>query len=451
MLPLFSSHKASLLDKSLIEEYSLDESSLVTNAALGAFVTYKRIFENKRVLFLVGKGNNGSDALALASFVIPVAESVFIYNHFEKGNEENERRKREIDNKYFVSSPVDADVIVDGLFGVNYRLPLDERTRKVIDEVNGSSAIVIALDVPSAYEIRADYTITFMCQKKEMYLPQSRGKCGEITLFNPGFPKGAIKGGREFLLDDGDYNPKRFNLDDYKNTRGHVCVIGSSERYPGAAILTSLSSFHAGAGKVSLMSGTTTRNAVLSSCPSIMTQSETSPPVKADSYVVGPGWDEGRRDLLISVIESGKPFVVDADAIKLLYDLKLYNRAVITPHIGEFKKLLSILSIEESDVVESIKSAAEKLECVVVLKGAAVLISDGESLFVYDGANPSLGVAGSGDVLSGIAGAFLASGESPMESAVNAVILHQKCGRTLSEKKGFYTAEDIINEVGRER
>ncbi len=79
------------------------------------------------------------------------------------------------------------------------------------------------------------------------------------------------------------------------------------------------------------------------------------------------------------------------------------------------------------------------------------MITDGTLLYVVDGANPSLGVAGAGDVLSGIIGAFLAFGMDTLSSALNGVILHQKCGRILKNRLGFYSAEDLIQEIGRER
>ena len=91
------------------------------------------------------------------------------------------------------------------------------------------------------------------------------------------------------------------------------------------------------------------------------------------------------------------------------------------------------------------------LDAVVVIKTSVVWIFYKEKSYVYDGSNPSLGVAGSGDVLSGIIGAFLSRGMDPMESAINGVILHQKCGRSLRESLGFYTSEDLIEEVGKER
>ena len=170
-----------------------------------------------------------------------------------------------------------------------------------------------------------------------------------------------------------------------------------------------------------------------------------------DSFVVGPGWGEGDRKLLEGVIETGKPFVVDADGIKHLGGLKLSLRAVITPHIGEYTRLCAILEIENSNLEESIRQVARTLECIVVLKSSTVLITDGDVLYVYDGANPSLGVAGSGDVLAGITGAFLACGMNPLLSAVNAVILHQRSGREAERMYGFYSAENLVDTIGRLR
>ncbi len=448
MFPLLSSSEASLLDKSLIDRYGLSERALVSNAALGAYESYKSLFISKRVLFVVGKGNNGSDALALASLVLPVAKSVRIYLHYEKGNEENEYRKSLLNPSLFTSQIEDADTIVDGLFGVKYRLDLDERTKDVIEKINNSHSSVLSLDCPSCYLIKADYTITFMCYKREMFEPDKRAYCGSIKLFNPGFPESAISSDNTFLCTDDDYNVPYFSISDYKNTRGHLVVVGGSNRYPGAPILSSLASFHAGSGKVSVVSTPLVRSVVLSSYPSIMASSSL---LDGDSYVVGPGWNRGSRKLLEEVVGKKKPVVVDADGIKHLGNITLSHMGVITPHLGEFKRLIDLLDIEKGGVIENIKAVAEALETVVVLKGPTVMITDGTLLYVVDGANPSLGVAGSGDVLSGIIGAFLAFGMDTLSSALNGVILHQKCGRILKNRLGFYSAEDLIQEIGRER
>ncbi len=452
MLPLLTLSQASSLDKSLIASCDLDEHSLVSNAALGAFECYREIFRGRRVLFVAGKGNNGSDALALVPLVLPVASSVAVYCHFDNGNEENEWRRKAIAPSIFVSDFVDSDVIVDGLFGVKCRLPLDERTRALVDRMNSSRAAVISLDCPSAFLVEADYTITFMCQKEEMYLPQNRAYCGKITLFNPGFPPSRIEGdGKTFLLSDDDYNPPHFSADGYKNTRGHVCIAAGSDRYPGAAIMSALSAFHAGAGKVSVLSSTAVREALLSSYPSVMLADETCDFSRFDSFVAGPGWDEGSREILERINKSGRKYVVDADGIKLLSGFRCGWRAVITPHLGEFRRLLSLLSIDDDNLIDTVRKVAFTLECIVVLKGVTVIISDGEEVYMADGANPSLGVAGSGDVLSGVIGAFLASGDDLLSAAINGVLLHQRSGRKAHEEEGFYSAEDLIRTIGRLR
>lgn len=454
MLPLLTLSASSELDRTLISECGLDEHSLVSNAALGTFEALGSLFEGKRVLFVAGKGNNGSDALALASLVIPLASSVSVYCHFPDGGEENMRRRSSLPLSLFVDAIIDADadVIVDGLFGVKCRLPLDERTQAVVDKVNSSRATVIALDVPSAFLIKADYTVTFMCHKTEMYFPRNRAFCGRIILFNPGFPEKRIKGdGKTFLLGDDDYNPPCIPIDGYKNTRGHLCIAGGSDRYPGAPLLSGLAAFHTGAGKVSILSTDTVRNAVLSSYPSLMFADGSADLLCYDSFVLGPGWDKGSRDILLRVSETGKNYVVDADAIKLLPALKCRGRAVITPHIGEFRMLLGLLGFDEGDIIKNALRTARELECIVVIKGVTVIITDGSAVYIVDGANPSLGVAGSGDVLSAVIGTFLASGSSPLSAAVNGTLLHQRSGRKANELYGFYSAEEIIRIIGSER
>ena len=114
--------------------------------------------------------------------------------------------------------------------------------------------------------------------------------------------------------------------------------------------------------------------------------------------------------------------------------------------MGEFRRLSRRLGIEEDAVALS-----KALRAVVVKKSNIVEIVYSSARYFYVGDNPSLGVAGSGDVLAGIIGAFLASGLSPLEAAINGVILHQMSGRKAHERLGYYDSLDLIEEVGRLR
>ncbi|MGN1164567.1 MAG: NAD(P)H-hydrate dehydratase, partial [Candidatus Ornithospirochaeta sp.] len=446
--------ESSLMDKDMISRFSLSEEKLIGSAASGAFRKAYRQIKGRSVLFLVGKGNNGSDALEMARLSLDVASKVYVYVLFDNGNEENMRRRSILPQDVFVSEYVEADTIVDGVFGFSFRGVLSPELSSLFRKVDSSSSFRIALDVPSAFSYSADLTVTFMCLKSELYEAEKRGKCGEIFLYNPGFPEEGYGSSSTFLLSQDDYSVKSFSSSCYKNTRGHLLVAGGSARYPGAPLLSCLSAFHAGAGLVTLLSSPDVLSRVYSSYPSIMgIDKSLLPSLSYSAALAGPGWDKGEREVLHQLIENGKPMVVDADAIKLLSpSLPFEGEAVITPHLGEFRTLRNNLGIDERlSNVEAAEKISDQLSCVVVLKASTVwIVGDGKK-YVYDGSNPSLGVAGSGDVLSGIIGAFLSSGLTAEEAAINGTILHQKCGRILRDKLGFYTSEDIIGEVGRER
>ena len=129
---------------------------------------------------------------------------------------------------------------------------------------------------------------------------------------------------------------------------------------------------------------------------------------------------------------------------------------MLTPHVGEYRRLCVALGIDDAlsdpdTLPYKLREIASHLDAVIVLKAASVWIADRDAVYIYHGANPSLGVAGSGDVLSGIIGALLAAGEKPLNAAIDGVILHQRAGRNAHNTYGFYSAEELILEVGKAR
>lgn len=456
MRPLYMLSEAKELDHSLIERYSLDESTLIDSAARVAYDAVRKHLVSKRVLFLIGPGNNGSDGLEMARLLSRENQKVSIFYLTERGNAENLKRRgfvSYIDRAFEVAG---YDVIVDALFGFSFHGEIGDELYEVINEVNTSGSFVISIDVPSANLIRADITVSLMCHKLELFHPLKRSIAGRIELRNPGFPDAELQNSpsNTYLIDAVDKTIRNLEIDDYKNTRGHVAVIGGSDRYPGAPILTSLSAFHASAGLVTLISTDEVLDKVFSSYPSIMLKRDLEGASSYSSLAIGPGWDMGNEVLLDSAIESGKPMVIDADGIKLLGKKSLGWRAVITPHIGEYRKLCSLLSIPDGldsaeSLLKSLKRLSLDLECVVVLKSSTLWIANGGRTFVYDGSNPSLGVAGSGDVLTGIIATLLGQGMDAEEAAINGVIMHQEAGRRAKERYGFYSAEELIGEISR--
>lgn len=446
MLPLLTAEKVNALDGELRARYHLDSSDLVSRAAGNVLALTRDRIQGKRVLVLVGRGNNGSDALSYALLAKDMCR-IFLWFCPGTANALNSclrSRCREAGLET-VSDVVGCDVVVDGIFGCAFHPPVDGDVLSVIDKVNAMDAYRISLDVPSAYLFKADLCVTFSVLKREQYTIGNRECCGRIVLSNPGFPEAELDGvvSDVMLLEDGDYGTGRIPDASFKNRRGHVAVLGGSGRYTGAPRLSAKAAFHAGAGLVSIYTSPDACLAVSSYLPAIVRCGGFCDE-GYDSLVLGPGWgDEGSRDAFFLP----KKKVLDADAIKLIRKGDRFSGlAVITPHVGEFRRLCSNLGLEEDALAVS-----EALDAVVVLKSHVTEVAFSSKRFICDGMNASLGVAGSGDVLSGIIGAFLASGQDVLEAALNGVILHQKCGRACRDKLGFYDSLELVKEVGRLR
>ena len=451
MRPLYPASKAKELDISYVKSTGLKTSMLIDGASREAFIALRDHLISKKVLFLVGPGNNGSDGLEIARLLSKENQNVSLFYLSDSGNEENLRRRERVSYLPRAFGFNGYDVIVDALFGTSFESRDDGYLHQIINEVNDAGAFIISIDMPSADIVNADITIALMCHKLELYHPLKRSGKGRIMLGYPVISE--CESATSLLFDIQDCSLKPMDIGAYKNKRGHVAIIGGSDKYPGAPILSALSSFHSGSGLVSLHSSKRVLDAAFSSYPSIM-RSDLSDIDSFSAILLGPGWDLGDESILDLAINSGKKLCVDADAIKLLKGRKLGYNGVITPHIGEYRALCSLLSIDDGlESAESLRASlmevSRRLECIVVLKSSTLWIADKDKLYVFDGVNPSLGVAGSGDVLSGIILSLLGQGVSPLEAALNGVILHQEAGRRARERYGYYSAEELIKEISR--
>ena len=453
MQPILSLSSAAGLDHRLIESCQLSESALIDSAALGVYRLTREMVHG-RVLVMVGPGNNGSDGLEIARLLSSDGYETELFFLSDRGNPENLRRRRSLSSLIPAAASASGyDTVFDALFGFSFHGTADERTIKAAAEARTAST-VISVDVPSAGLVEADCTVALMTLKDVLYEPSLRSRAGRILLFNPGFPEESLRESPEgiYLIDDGDSQLPSFSSSDYKNTRGHLAILGGSERYTGAPRLAARAAFFSGAGLVTIV---TDSERIRDENPAVIISS----PCDADltrynAIVAGPGWDDGDETLFDKAVASGRNMVVDADALKFVPGRKFGYRAVLTPHIGEYRRLMAALSLpdglgESRTLAVSLRRLAAECECFVVLKSSVVWITGGDEVLIYDGSNPSLGVAGSGDVLAGIIGALLAEGESVRDAARDGVILHQRAGRKAHERYGYYSAEELIAETGR--
>ena len=259
--------------------------------------------------------------------------------------------------------------------------------------------------------------------------------------------------------------------DGHKNTFGQALICAGSEYMTGAAVLATGAALRSGAGLVKVFSEEKTLNAV--SCNEPCALLEARPDKTADllrkasklcdkssSVLIGPGIPADYKDMeaLIEVFLSrAKNVVLDAGALSGKPDVlsRLSGRlksgnvpAVITPHIGEFARMLRLTTAEVADNAEelALKFSADN-NVVVVLKGSKTFIATPDGmLFVNDAANSGLAKGGSGDVLAGLLTGLLAQGMEPYKAACSAVFIHSKSGESAAAELGarYMLPEDLI-------
>jgi NAD(P)H-hydrate epimerase len=252
----------------------------------------------------------------------------------------------------------------------------------------------------------------------------------------------------------------------HKGTFGRLLVVAGSMEYAGAALLVGLGAARSGAGLACLATPESVGTQLLGMVPELtaMLLGEEAPGLIGpagwrrlavesrgyDAVVIGPGLGRqpsSQRRTRNFLADLRLPTVIDADGLNALAADKrwwgpLAMPAVLTPHPGEFARLMRqtpdpALSTDDAARADAAATAAERWGQVVVLKGARTVIAtpDGE-LFRSDVATPSLATAGSGDVLSGAIGAFLAAGCSPLDAAGCGVAIHGAAGLLAQERIG---------------
>jgi ADP-dependent NAD(P)H-hydrate dehydratase len=264
-------------------------------------------------------------------------------------------------------------------------------------------------------------------------------------------------------------------VDGHKGDYGKVCIIAGSVGMSGAAALAGRAALRAGAGLVRVATPKSILPIVAAIEPSFTTialpeDSEGRISAKAihavleaveqnDAVAFGPGI--GTSGALRSILETllDQPnlrLVIDADGLNNLAGIKnwparLKAKLILTPHPGEMKRLWSGLFREELHVdrQEQALQLAQRINTIVVLKGAGTVVTDGEKVYINKTGNPGMATAGSGDVLTGVITALLGQGLSDFDAAVLGVYIHGLAGDIAAEKVGQVSlmTTDIIDSL----
>lgn len=436
----------------------------------------------KRVLLLVGSGDNGGDALYAGAVLARRGALVDAVLVGSRGHEAGLSALRSAGGRVLGGLPDLAargtrrtawDVVVDGIVGIGGRPGLATDVSQALEALGLTTSptssdhkphlgapqaplrrVVVAVDLPSGLEadtgcvsgdhVRADVTVTFGAEKAVHLVDPAAAACGEVRLVEIGLdlPPAAVE-----ALEAADVAallpvPA---ADAHKYTRGVVGVRAGSATWPGAGELcvAGAASGLAGMVRYAPVDGDpATVRTVIGGRPETVPGSG-----RVQAWVVGSGGGDASAVALAEALRDGVPLVLDADALACVTG-PLPVPAILTPHAGELARMLGVSREEiEADQLAAVRRAADRFDAVVVLKGRRTLIAEpaGRVRVTTTGV-PWLATAGAGDVLAGLTGALLAAGLAPFDAASVGSWLHGEAA-DLASAGGPIVASEVARAL----
>lgn len=479
---ILTSQEMKELEVHAMNKYHIPGLLLMEHAGTAVVDEITRLYNAQtKIAIVCGRGNNGGDGFVIARQLIMLSYKVTVivvgssdlrgdaltnYNILKSMSEISYvERMSDIDE-------IEADVIVDALFGTGLDRPLKGIYLEMVHKINESSSHVISVDIPSGIDgstghvmgvaVIANKTISFETYKIGHMVYPGAGYCGELLLAPIGIPRDSY---RSFdhschLITEETVRslmPKR-KPDSHKGTFGHGAVIAGSKGMEGAAILLTSAAMRTGMGLLSLHMLEDFNHIIKPVVPEILTKTYSLESLSgADVIAIGSGSGQGgdfKKCLREVLLNMDCPFVVDADGINVLsskLSMLNGNRVVLTPHIKEMSRLTK-LSVDEilSDTIGVSRRFATEHGVTVVLKSARTVIAlpDG-NVYINCKGNSGMATGGTGDVLTGIITSLIAQGLTSEEAAILGVYFHGKAGDMVKASIGEHglLASDMVEMI----
>jgi ADP-dependent NAD(P)H-hydrate dehydratase / NAD(P)H-hydrate epimerase len=503
--PVFTATEMRALDARAITRLGISGNRLMENAGTGAARLIGREFapiRNARVVVLCGKGNNGGDGFVVARQLRAKGARVQVFLVGRRRDVTGDAagmlsrwrgRIAEITDGPLASLGQElsrAHVVVDALLGTGLTGAAREGMAHVIDIVNASGRPVVSLDLPSGLgsdqgallgpTVKARLTATFGGYKRSLLLHPGASQAGRVSVIDIGIPPAEVgRGVATFLVEDSDVRrlfPPRA-VDAHKGTFGHLLVIGGSVGKSGAGALAGRAALRSGVGLCTIATPRSQQPVIAGLGMEHMTEPLTETAgqtlalkakerilelmARADAVALGPGISldpETQALVRALVLEVERPMVVDADGLSALAGhLDLLDRAAgpraLTPHPGEMARMLAMdVATVQSDRLETVRAFCARHCVALALKGAGTVVGapDGRVLINPTG-NPGMASGGSGDVLTGMVGAFLARGFDVVTALEAGCFLHGLAGDLACADLGEegLIAGDIVEAIPR--
>ncbi|MCB9367479.1 MAG: NAD(P)H-hydrate dehydratase [Calditrichaeota bacterium] len=467
MLPLYTSEEMRALDRRAITELGIPGIVLMENAAAALLTHIAEEYgspEDLSVAIFCGPGNNGGDGFALARqlFLRGADVEVFLLSNADSLTGDarlNYEICRTLDVPLYELESADDlefqwyDLVVDAIFGTGSVRTPEGVFREVITAINESEVPVLAVDVPSGLDassgdaagavIHAATTVTFQCGKPGLYLEGGRSCAGEVKIAPISLPVS-----EEDMIAAKWYLPEAADaaalfaarpLESHKGSFGRLLLLAGSRGMSGAARLAAQAALRSGVGLLKVGVPESIRGDVITQPEAqVIGLAETAGGTLsvgatarvrelidwADAIAAGPGWgtDPETVEILRLLFASGKPLVLDADALNLIAAHGLLGDvpagAVLTPHPGEFVRLSARGSESIGARIAAARELSARHKIVLHIKSSSsVTVAPDGRAYVNSTGNPGLATGGSGDVLTGLVGSLLAQGVPGVQAA----------------------------------
>jgi NAD(P)H-hydrate epimerase len=445
-----------------------------------------------KVLVLAGPGNNGGDALAVARLLLEAGQKVEVILCQPDAKVSRDTLEQLIDLQQTEGADIraldhtetldtlkaDWTFLLDGLFGTGLNRPLQGYFAEVVHWINRQKCRIIAIDLPSGlfgedntknigtHIVRANLTLGLQFPRLAFLLPENEPFVGQWELVDIGIrPEVTERMPAAYhYMDRPEIRPllKVRSLHAHKGTAGKVLLVAGSQEMTGAAILALRGALRSGAGLVYLRIPEAAVSVVQATVPEALVLPAETDPSSFDGFdaiAIGPGLGKNAAQLLALtdlLDQKFYPLVLDADALNFLaahpqWLEKVPAQTILTPHPGEFDRLIGKPSTSGFERLHHALAFAKKHRVYVVLKGAYTVCidPDGKASFNSTG-NPGMATGGSGDVLTGIIVSLLAQGYLPGDAARLGVYLHGLSGDIALEKQSWESliAGDLTDNLG---
>lgn len=430
---------------------------------------------SRKVGIVCGPGNNGGDGLGIARLLSQDGYSVKVWIVLgSKVSEDFETNRNlipenvevvEIQQAIEVKQINQIDILIDALFGSGLTRPAEGIYAEVIEQINRTDAIRVAVDIPSGLMansvsmgaiVKAHFTLTFQLPKLAFMMADNYSYVGEWIKLDIGLSWDFQKSvqANHFYLSRADVRKKikkRLKFS-HKGDYGKGLLIAGAKGKMGACVLAARAAIRSGIGLLTVRVPGCGYSIIQNSVPEAMALVDSdeeifsvAPDVSGfDVTGIGPGIGQSEKTAkaFLKVIEqSPHPLVIDADGLNLLSAHReglsiLPAGSILTPHTKEFERLVGE-SKNDFDKLAKAREFSERTKCVVILKGAhsAIILPNGKIYFNSTG-NPGMATGGSGDVLTGMLIGLLAQKYTSEDAAIIGTYVHGRAGDLAANQKG---------------